>query len=201
VAKAAVLTVTLLTLIGGFGTKSANASQMLPKHHKISQLPLRVQMKWYQKNITHAKNTLHWWKDRGKEFLSPNHKAKGYIQRRDIRYHQRLLANATRNLQAVERRIKLLSIPSYLRSYPAHINAWLCIHRYEGSWTDTGAPYYGGLQMDWGFMSSYGGWLLVRKGPANNWTPMEQMQVAERAYQSGRGFYPWPNTARYCGLL
>ena len=34
---------------------------------------------------------------------------------------------------------------------------------------------------------------------ADHWTPIEQMWVAERAYRSGRGFYPWPNTARYCG--
>jgi hypothetical protein len=27
------------------------------------------------------------------------------------------------------------------------------------------------------------------------------MWVAERAYRSGRGFYPWPNTARACGLI
>jgi hypothetical protein len=25
--------------------------------------------------------------------------------------------------------------------------------------------------------------------------------VAERAYRSGRGFYPWPNSARACGLI
>lgn len=84
---------------------------------------------------------------------------------------------------------------------PPHKSAWLCLQRYEASWTDTGAPYYGGLQMDWSFMSSYGGRLLRTKGPASNWTPLEQMWVAERAYRSGRGFSPWPNTARYCGLL
>jgi hypothetical protein len=27
------------------------------------------------------------------------------------------------------------------------------------------------------------------------------MWAAERAHRSGRGFYPWPNTARYCGLI
>jgi len=32
-------------------------------------------------------------------------------------------------------------------------------------------------------------------------SPLEQMWVAERAYRNGRGFYPWPNTARYCGLI
>ena len=84
---------------------------------------------------------------------------------------------------------------------PPHAYAWRCIHRYEGSWTDAGAPYYGGLQMDYGFMRRYGGDLLARKGPANNWTPLEQMWVAERAFQAGRGFYPWPNTARMCGLI
>ena len=85
--------------------------------------------------------------------------------------------------------------------HPPHARAWACIHRYEGSWTDADAPYYGGLQMDLGFQRTYGRSLLARKGTANNWTPLEQMWVAERALRAGRGFYPWPNTARYCGLL
>jgi hypothetical protein len=84
---------------------------------------------------------------------------------------------------------------------PPHRREWLCIHHYEGSWSDDGAPYYGGLQMDMSFMSRYGGFLLRTKGPANHWTPLEQMWVAERAHRSGLGFYPWPNTARYCGLI
>jgi len=84
---------------------------------------------------------------------------------------------------------------------PPHEAAWRCIHRYEGAWTDTGAPYYGGLQMDISFQQTYGSELLARKGTADHWTPIEQMWVAERAYRSGRGFYPWPNTARYCGLI
>ena len=84
---------------------------------------------------------------------------------------------------------------------PPHKRQWLCIHRYEGAWNDAGAPYYGGLQMDLGFQRTYGGHLLATKGPANHWTPLEQMWVAERAHRAGRGFYPWPNTARYCGLI
>jgi hypothetical protein len=84
---------------------------------------------------------------------------------------------------------------------PPHLRAWLCIHRYEGSWWDGGAPYYGGLQMDWGFMRRYGAQLLRTKGPANRWSPLEQIWVAERAHRSGLGFYPWPNTARSCGLI
>jgi len=89
---------------------------------------------------------------------------------------------------------------------PPRKSAWLCIHRYErnptqGWRTHTGNGYYGGLQMDISFQRAYGAELLRRKGTANNWTAVEQMWVAERAYRSGRGFYPWPNTARYCGLI
>jgi hypothetical protein len=90
--------------------------------------------------------------------------------------------------------------------HPPHRAQWLCIHRYErhpaqGWRTHTGNGYFGGLQMDIDFQRTYGGELLRRKGTANRWTPVEQMWVAERAYRSGRGFYPWPNTARYCGLI
>jgi len=87
-------------------------------------------------------------------------------------------------------------------AHPPHRGAWLCIHRYEGAWNArTGNGYYGGLQMDTHFQATYGYALLRRKGTADNWTPLEQMWAAERALQRGRGFYPWPNTARYCGLI
>jgi Transglycosylase-like domain len=84
--------------------------------------------------------------------------------------------------------------------HPPHLSQFLCIHHYEGSWTDTGAPYYGGLQMDRTFQRSYGGWLYARKGTADHWAPIEQIWVAENALKS-RGFWPWPNTARFCGLI
>jgi hypothetical protein len=84
---------------------------------------------------------------------------------------------------------------------PPRLTAWRCIQRYEGPWNDPHPPYYGGLQMDLHFQRLYGRELLRRKGTADRWTPLEQIWVAERAYRSGRGFYPWPNTARYCGLI
>lgn len=90
---------------------------------------------------------------------------------------------------------------SWLASHPPHKRGWLCIHRFEGSWSDSGDPYWGGLQMDRGFMRTYAPPSLLRKGWANHWTPLEQMWVAERAHRSGRGYSPWPNTARSCGLL
>ena len=90
----------------------------------------------------------------------------------------------------------------HLARRPPHRREWLCIHRYEGPWNaHTGNGYYGGLQMDIGFQRRYGGRLLARKGTADGWAPLEQMWIAERARRSGRGFTPWPNTARYCGLL
>jgi hypothetical protein len=88
---------------------------------------------------------------------------------------------------------------TYLR-YPPHYQQWLCIHSHEGSWQDAWDPYWGGLQMDRSFMRSYAPKHLLRRGWANTWTPIEQMWVAENAYRT-RGFNPWPNTARMCGLL
>jgi hypothetical protein len=84
--------------------------------------------------------------------------------------------------------------------HPPQLKAWLCIHRYEGSWTDTGDPYWGGLQMDVSFQRHYGAWLFRHKGTADHWTPLEQIWVAVRASRT-RGFWPWPNTARFCGLM
>jgi hypothetical protein len=84
---------------------------------------------------------------------------------------------------------------------PPHRRGWLCIHRSEGSWRDGNDPYWGGLQMDRGFMLTYAPRVLLRRGWADHWTPLEQMWVAERAHRSGRGYGAWPNTARSCGLL
>jgi hypothetical protein len=81
-------------------------------------------------------------------------------------------------------------------------DAFLCIHHYEGAWTsNTGNGYYGGLQMDQRFMSRYGADYVGRWGTADNWPTWAQLEVAARAHDSGRGFTPWPNTARSCGLL
>ena len=80
--------------------------------------------------------------------------------------------------------------------------AFLCIHHYEGAWTsNTGNGYYGGLQMDYGFMRTYGAAYLQRWGTADHWPSWAQIATAVRAHHSGRGFTPWPNTARACGLL
>jgi hypothetical protein len=89
----------------------------------------------------------------------------------------------------------------YRAHHPPHRSEWRCIHRWEGAWTDPNSPYYGGLQMDIDFQRAYGRGLLRRKGTADRWKPYEQMWVAERALEDGRGFYPWPVTASRCGLI
>jgi hypothetical protein len=76
----------------------------------------------------------------------------------------------------------------------------LCVHRYEGSWVDPGAPYYGGMQMDLPFQSEYGPWQLHHLGTADRWSVNGQLYASWKAWRV-RGWAPWPNTARYCGLL
>lgn len=84
-------------------------------------------------------------------------------------------------------------------THPPALRAWNCIHSYEGSWKDPNAPYWGGLQMDYSFQSSYGAWLLQHRGTANHWTRLEQIWAAVRAWRT-RGFEPWANTAHICGV-
>jgi len=129
--------------------------------------------------------------------------------RHETWYWQRVMGvRLTRELSssaAVEQRLaawRRLSANTRRRAQnPPHKREWLCIHHYEGAWRDPNPPYYGGLQMDVQFQRTYGGAIFRRKGTADHWTPLEQMWTAERAHRSGRGFYPWPNTARYCGLI
>jgi len=114
-----------------------------------------------------------------------------YLQIRDLEYRVHVLHQWRRRALRAKRRAH----------NPPHESAWRCLQRYEGPWTDANDPYWGGLQMDRTFMQQYAPRHLLRRGWANTWTPVEQMWVGERALRAGRGFYPWPNTARMCGLI
>ena len=60
--------------------------------------------------------------------------------------------------------------------------------------------------MDLSFQRTYGTWLLRNRGTADRWTPTQQLRIAYRAHSlrwkghAPRGWYPWPNSARRCGL-
>jgi hypothetical protein len=77
------------------------------------------------------------------------------------------------------------------------VDAFMCIHSHEGSWTDDGAPYWGGLQFGWSEWQRFGGMYAAQ---ANYATPEQQIQAGIN-YWRVSGFNPWPNTARMCGLL
>jgi hypothetical protein len=86
------------------------------------------------------------------------------------------------------------------KSRPPHYWAWMCIHRYEGAWNaNTGNGYSGGLQFGYSEWRRFGQ-PFTGKPYAHQASPLEQMWAAER-YHRQSGFYPWPRTARMCGLI
>ena len=91
------------------------------------------------------------------------------------------------------------------RSHNAIGNHWLeqaflCIKSHEGAWgSATGNGYWGGLQMDRSFYTTYGSEYL-RLGTPAQWPSSVQIAVGIEAYLSGRGFGPWPNTRKMCGV-
>lgn len=99
--------------------------------------------------------------------------------------------------------LKAIALRNVCMTGSHHTSLWLCIHSREGAWNDPNAPYFGGLQMGYWFMETYGGDLYRRKGTADNWTAAEQMAVADRAYHAGGHstawlYGQWPNTAPPC---
>lgn len=89
---------------------------------------------------------------------------------------------------------------------PPHYQQWLCIHGYEAAWNDpiAGDPprakFSGGLQFGHSEWMTYG-YPYTHVTDAEYASPLDQMWAAERYFDTGAGFHPWPNTARYCGLI
>jgi hypothetical protein len=109
--------------------------------------------------------------------------------------------------RAAEWRVQRADALAQTGRHPPHLAGWRCIQRHEtappypGWRTDSGNGYFGGLQLDRRFQVTYAAWLYRRKGTAENWTSLEQIWTAEFARTHGRGFAPWPRTAKACGLL
>jgi hypothetical protein len=90
------------------------------------------------------------------------------------------------------------------RSHPYGTGAW-CIHEREAAWNDESASQQGGMQEDYGFQHTYGLEFVRRWGDAGHWPAWAQLEAAWRAYHGyhgykARGWSPWPNTSRMCGL-
>lgn len=72
----------------------------------------------------------------------------------------------------------------------------LCIHSHEGSWTDTGDPFWGGMQFMLSTWVNAGG-----TGLPSAASPSEQIYRAYVVWKKDGGSWrEWPNTARMCGL-
>jgi hypothetical protein len=182
----------VLSLVAVLVPQSAEANHAPIRKVQVSKQALVARAAEMRQALAgiHAKRDETWrWDD---VMSTPRPRYGAYAERsHSLRYRRSVLSLWTE--RAAQTR--------YAAQHPPRLKDWLCIHHYEGSWTDPNAPYYGGLQMDMSFMRAYGSALLRRKGTADHWSPLEQIWVADRAYSSGRGFYPWPNTARWCGLI
>lgn len=165
---------------------SSTAGRFLPHHEHLT---LRQKVSYFQRSIRKDQTAIAWLTSRRAPRTLQRVSELGW-SRRALRWHTALL-----------RRYSAKLAPVY-----NDLGAWTCIHGYEGSWTDPDGPYYGGLQMDLGFQQTYGADFLARWGTADHWPIWAQLTAARRARDgyhgyAARGYGPWPNTARYCGLL
>lgn len=85
-------------------------------------------------------------------------------------------------------------------SKPAIVSGLLCIHKFEGSWTDDSGTYRGGLQMNENFERSYGPSFYRRWGRSGKWPKWAQLQAGVNGALARSGFNPWPTTRVFCNL-
>jgi hypothetical protein len=191
------LTVLILaaSLLGNIGTKSAHAHSFTAKQVKV-----------FKKNYQKSESVVRWFNNRGRWALYTRHNRCITVKPKS---HTIICWNARQALRKHALRMKrlkpIIAPPLVPDGYPPHYKDWKCIMYYEawhhGKWrANTGNGFYGGLQMNMDFQRAYGASLLRTKGTADNWTPREQMWVAEKGLRARGGFNPWPNTGRYCGL-
>jgi hypothetical protein len=127
----------------------------------------------------------------------------GYrYQGRTAEWWSRRAVQARKDANARGRTIRRLQ--NAQRHASAHFFDWMaaasCVIDREGTWTtNTGNGYYGALQADIGFQRTYAPDHLRRWGTADNWPWWAQLEMGYRGWLF-RGWNPWPNTARACGL-
>jgi hypothetical protein len=123
-------------------------------------------------------------------------------QGKTVRWWARRAVQARKDANARARTIRRLATAQKRAS--AHLFDWMaaadCVMSKEGTWTtNTGNGYYGAFQADRGFQRAYASDHYARWGTANNWPWYAQLEMAYRGWLF-RGWQPWPNTSRACGL-
>lgn len=121
------------------------------------------------------------------------------VARREIREAEEYIAFLNRKIAKLERHPLYDKAVRWWKTYKV-----ACVYGKENAgygWdVNTGNGYYGGMQMDLEFQRDNGAEFLKRWGTANNWPAWAQIVASYKAWTT-RGFHPWPNTARMCGLL
>lgn len=205
----------LLGIVSGSSAASLKvASACITLHHSqqtssIYQRPTRLQIAKTEQFCKLARlsvNKLRYWdKDENRWRLYPRHKNQKCWEIIDLRESVPTCMMARKQVRQHTERFVQLTDKIHELTRPK-LAGWLldsftCVHGGEGAWNaNTGNGYYGGLQMDISFQQAYGPEFYARWGTADNWPIWAQLFTAVRGYLS-RGFAPWPNTARACGLL
>jgi hypothetical protein len=82
--------------------------------------------------------------------------------------------------------------------FVGHLQGWLCIHSREGAWNDEGAPYYGGLQMTYGWAGRVTDAALLSPGQQ---IAVAEAEAAEHGWSWSWMRSQWPNTFPPCAGL
>lgn len=172
-----VIAVTMVVTSTAHGT-------LLQLHHKpFNQMTRTEKIHYLKRQKWHDNSIIRWWHHHRQLMDS--------TAASDVRWAHKSLRIVQRNLRALTRPV--------VRAANGVISNLLCIHRHEGAWDDPNSPYWGGLQMDMNFQLAYGLEFYNRWGTADNWPVWAQLQAGARGV-AARGYSPWPNTARLCGL-
>lgn len=195
--KLALLTAVAAAAIA-LAAATASATSLRLAHKPFSQMTTHQKAAWLHKQAFHDRSIVRFWHNHPE--LVRIHRYKAHVQ---VHWARVSLSIVTKNLAKLAARHVAVS--------GGDMGSWLCIHRGEGAWDSIGyvngtATYFGGLQEDIGFQKTYGSEFLSRYGTANNWPIIDQIIAARRARDGyagygARGYGPWPNTARNCGLL
>lgn len=169
-------------------TSTAQATTLQISHKPFNRMSPREKKHYLKKQIFHDRSII--------RFAKNHNQINTHELRNAVTWAYKSLRIAGKNLR------RLLAVPvvrPVVTASSGVIAALLCIHHWEGSWTDPGGPYWGGLQMDLSFQQAYGPEFFKRWGTADHWPVWAQLVAGARAV-AVRGFNPWPNSRLRCGV-